>query len=381
MTNIAGLEYAYTHARLCCPDICNLAARYGQLNVLKWAIKKKYQVNDFVSKEASNNKEILIWLIDNGYKISTLALNNIAKKGDLDLLKYAHGKNTEINSLVAWGAAEFGHLHILKWMIYDINVDFKENEEYWTCSWAAHGGKLDVLKWLRDNNFRWNEMTTSQAAVGNHFEVLKYVIDNGCPFDELTFANAAKHKGKSSIETLSWLRRIGCPWDEYTCSTAASSGNLEALQWLRENGCPWSERTCDLAALYGQLEVLKWAREHGCPWSTHTLSYAASKGSIETLEYLMNNRCPIDSEACAMAAERGHLDVLKWLRSKGCPWDSRTISFAALDGHLEVVKYAMMNGCPCTMFVCEYSVNKSKYPDLSKWMIEHGCPCNGNFHN
>jgi len=60
-----------------------------------------------------------------------------------------------------------------------------------TCSWAAEGGHLEVLKWAREN---------------------------------------------------------GCPWNERTCSCAAKGGHLEVLKWARENGCPWGEQTCSFAA-------------------------------------------------------------------------------------------------------------------------------------
>ena len=33
-----------------------------------------------------------------------------------------------------------------------------------TCSYAAEGGHLEVLKWLRENGCPWNKYTCSYAA-------------------------------------------------------------------------------------------------------------------------------------------------------------------------------------------------------------------------
>ena len=105
----------------------------------------------------------------------------------------------------------------------------------WPCAFAARGGHLETLKWLRDNDCPWNEETCAYAARGGQFETLK------------------------------WSRDNDCPWRSKTCRAAAERGDLEMLQWARANGCPWDEWTWRGAEGYGHLEVLKWARENGAP--------------------------------------------------------------------------------------------------------------------
>ncbi|KAG5188223.1 hypothetical protein JKP88DRAFT_132353, partial [Tribonema minus] len=39
------------------------------------------------------------------------------------------------------------------------------------------------------------------------------------------------------LEGLQWLRRTGSTWNSFTCSAAAEQGHLEVLQWARANGC------------------------------------------------------------------------------------------------------------------------------------------------
>ena len=65
------------------------------------------------------------------------------------------------------------------------------------------------------------------------------------------------------LECLKYARENGCPWDENTCTAAALHGYLECLKYAHENGCPWDEWTCEGAAEHGHLECLKYAHENG----------------------------------------------------------------------------------------------------------------------
>ena len=92
------------------------------------------------------------------------------------------------------------------------------------------------------------------------------------------------------LEVLKWLRSEGCPWDESACAGAAQGGHLETLQWLRSEGCPWDKNACSFAAEGGHVEVLKFLRSEGCPWDGRTWKYAAES----TREWLEENGCPQD---------------------------------------------------------------------------------------
>ncbi len=93
------------------------------------------------------------------------------------------------------------------------------------CTLVAEWGRLEILKWLRENNFPWDEETCRRAASGGHLEMLQ------------------------------WARANGCPWHEGTCMYAAKGGHLEVLQWLRANGCPWDEETCEVAERLGYVKA------------------------------------------------------------------------------------------------------------------------------
>ena len=87
------------------------------------------------------------------------------------------------------------------------------------------------MRLARQNGCKWNEKTCSGAAEGGHLDVLK------------------------------WARENGCPWNNWTCMYAAKGGHLEVLQWARENGCPWDERTWG----HADSRFRPYLIENGCP--------------------------------------------------------------------------------------------------------------------
>ena len=64
--------------------------------------------------------------------------------------------------------------------------------------------------------------------------------------------------GEGQLEILKWLRANDFPWGKQTCERAASGGHIEVLQWAHANGCPWNENICACAAYGGHLGVLQW---------------------------------------------------------------------------------------------------------------------------
>ncbi|WZN61835.1 ankyrin repeat protein [Chloropicon roscoffensis] len=157
-----------------------------------------------------------------------------------------------------------------------------------TCDWAAYGGHLEVIKWLRAKGCPWDVETSFMAAYGGHLELVK------------------------------WLRAKGCPWNEKTSSNAAHGGHLEVLQWLRAQDppCPWDDDVCYYAAGNGHLDVLRWARRQGCPWDTQAPCAAAKNGHLKVLKWLIKEGCPYDKSWCRRYAVKGGecaREVLEWL--------------------------------------------------------------------
>lgn len=262
-----------------------------------------------------------------------------AKYGDMEVIKWMHQNGFEWNVDVCSEAAAAGNLELLKYL----HVNGCPWEEF-TCTVAAEKGHLKVLQYLHEEQCPWNKSTCSEAAKHGHLEVLRYAHENGCPWGSGTTMYAAMD---GRLETLKYAHQEGCPWDERTPWYAASNGHLETLKYAHENGCPWDCDTAERAAKHGHLEIVKYAHENGCPWDCRTAEAAAEQGHLEILEYVAGTEGNYPRPSILpTVALRGHLEVLKWLHQQKFPWDEEACKMAAYGKQKEVLDYLIDNGCP-----------------------------------
>ena len=188
-------------------------------------------------------------------------------------------------------------------------------------NYAALQGSVEILRWLmEDKGWEPNLYTVGEwAGFGGSVEVLEYLLERGYEFDQNACGGAARG---GCLKALKFLRGLDppCPWGEWTCKGAARRGHLEVLKWLRAQNppCPWSAFTCEGAAQGGHLDVLKWARSQNppCPWCEFTCKFAAEEGHLEALKFLrsQNPPCPWSRGECRDDASlNGHQHVVDWI--------------------------------------------------------------------
>jgi hypothetical protein len=243
--------------------------------------------------------------------------------GRLDVLKWLldHGEVIPLRLSVGYVAGVHGQKEVIEWSSeIPSRVQYPGNTQKEATRGAATGGHLELLKYLREKGYEWDESTCAYAASEGHVHVLEYLRTNGCPWSShlcLHFAAAGNH-----LDTLKWLREHGCPWDSNLTAVAAENGHFEMLKWLHEHGCPWDEDTLSSAVVNGRLDMIKWLRENGCPWNEAATAVAAGCGQLETLIWLHENGCPMSANACSEAVENESLECLKYLVDKKCPdWE------------------------------------------------------------
>ena len=59
------------------------------------------------------------------------------------------------------------------------------------CAQMARNGNVELLKFLRGKGCPWNKETCSGAACKGHLECLQYAHENGCPWNEETCSQDA----------------------------------------------------------------------------------------------------------------------------------------------------------------------------------------------
>ena len=114
-----------------------------------------------------------------------------------------------------------------------IKLEGKE-AQYYFCSEAADTGNLALVRWLREvKKFDWNEYTINAAAQFGHLHIVKYCMKHKCPC-MLACALAA---ASGHLDILKYLHENGVPWDYKTCAFARENNHLECLVYALDNGC------------------------------------------------------------------------------------------------------------------------------------------------
>ena len=195
------IESLYNRGKLILANMCDLAVKHNNIDLLVWAREKnyKYSANTMAFAVKNNNMQMMDYLYNDGCPITLQA-----------------------------------------------------------CSTAAETGNLSALIWLRERHFPWNGYTCAKAAENGHLEVLHWAFHNGCRMDR-TICECATVGGHLHI--LQWARSNNCPWDWLVCELAVMKGNLAILQWARENGCPWDKSGC-IEAAKDQPSILEWVNSH-----------------------------------------------------------------------------------------------------------------------
>ena len=189
------------------------------------------------------------------------------------------------------------------------NIDFHQEIYSAVPGYAAYGGCIETLKWLREQNCIWDDFLFEFAFLSENLEVLQYLYDN-CPYSASTIESAIRYGNK---QVLTWLKDKGFSFTTTCWNIAVESENAEALEFLKDTKVPMSPQIMSAAIKKGPFALVKWLREHGCPF---------------------------DESVFYTATIEARIDIMAWLKENGCPWDRRIVDHAYKSRDSAVVKYA-----------------------------------------
>jgi hypothetical protein len=176
------------------------------------------------------------------------------------------------------------------------------------CWQVAKTNKLELLKWIREEKqCQWNERTIDAAVCQGNLEMVKYCIANKCPINWSACGCAASG---GRLEVLKYLREEAkAPWDSWTATRAASNGHLHILEYLVERKFDeYEEDACEFAAKHGHLDCLKYLHETAkAPWDYLAVREAHYYNQTECVQYLLDKDCPLPD---GWRYEHGELHVL-----------------------------------------------------------------------
>lgn len=160
-----------------------------------------------------------------------------------------------------------------------------------TFSKAVKYEKLEILKWLSDNDCEKPNNIFRLAIKNCDIEILQFLIEIGTEYGEHVFQLAVEFRDLSIIK---WLRKDNyCRWNSYAFTKAVKRGDMNILRWLYDNDCPKSEWAFHTAVEIGDLELMEWLKNIYCPWSCETIDYAKKNPNKEKIiKWLIKNGCP-----------------------------------------------------------------------------------------
>lgn len=316
--------------------------------IYEWTGKKSFLTLGFINKrcnalfhddtdEKNKNKKETFY----GF-ISRDSASEVFTELNRDKNSSRYEKQHELRKLnqgVAWGIVHDKNEKLLNWSLEmkDINLLTE------ICVLAGMEGKVEIIQ---DIFSRAGEALLSWLR------------------DDVRLCDCCSEAGK--LNALKYLRENGCSWSEKTCTYASKNGHLDILEYACDNGCEFNWNSCLVtAAGSGRLNVLQWINEYcrngdSCPllpsssvspsalmkmWGSEITAAAASSGNLKTLQFLRSQGCEWDADTCASAAENGHLEILKYLRANGCPWNFETYAYACFNGHMAIVNWILEHGC------------------------------------
>jgi hypothetical protein len=247
---------------------CVAAADRGHLTCLVRARERGAPWEETVTELAAQNGHLgcLRYAHENGCPWSPYACNAAARMGHIEALDYAltHGAPRNVDAVYAF-AARGGHLPCMARMCREDN-DGKAEPGPWPWTMAGPAaesgseaalaraieqgatispstyvsavleGRLNIVRFLHERGYAWDEHTVDHAVSEGHLDILDYALANGCPHDiARTIKRAIRYR---KTDVLRFLWETGRRWDPAkVCSKAAAMNCVRLARLAHEMGC------------------------------------------------------------------------------------------------------------------------------------------------
>lgn len=336
------------------------AAAGGHVELVKWlCLQAPLSDEDFhhgLIVSNSGHRDLALWAASlPGAKLSPDDLGGVVERGDMVTMQALLAQHPGVYRLTAWDD------HLM--------------------AYAALGGHIAMMAFLREHGCPWNSWVTEFAARANHLAALQWLHAHGCPFWLVTqdgkFGQVWKDalRGRGDRALLQWLKDLA-PLppkrgeDTELTWFAAERSDLALLQWLVEElGCGIGPDTFAKAARHGNLPMLKWLVSKGCVIGESAVANAVIAGRRDIVAWLlMDLNIPVHRSLCPLAASCGHLSLLAWLHEVAQhALDVRVCDAAVANGHLNVLQWALARQCPVHASMLVVAQDAQQY-DVVRWL-------------
>ena len=291
--------------------VWSTACHSGHLHILKWMHKHKLSDADHRSYKLTkrNHTKILDWGYEKGFVTDLQICELAAKRGDLSTLKSYIKRGCKWDVYTPYLAAKYGHFEMLQW-IHSTFFLFKDSDLIATG--AAKGGHIEILQWVV-TRYTVNTISLCEyATMSGQLKVLKFLsttINSDGEYGMHTnITEFAEHIDRTNsviiaarggmLEILKWFKRIKCVIPDSAANESAVCGQLHIIEWL-------------ISDVYKDLENIPVSE------ILKTIGKSIMHGHPAVLEFFKNNWSTFSSENPIFSDFEDAMQISKWVNLNG----------------------------------------------------------------
>jgi len=216
LKNFKMIHWAESHSSFYYPDdALQFAIKRNNINIVKYVYEKNPNSNDsfcYIEAIQNNNFNIIKWLRKQNFELSECVFSAASQYADFKIIKWLKKKECPFDSYSVNCAAYKGRLRILKFLINN-GCDWENVAFNYACKSGNLDCVKFLHKEARNDLSKpwWDMSVTTTAAEFGHLHILKFLRYKLCPWGINATYNAAKNK---HVESLQWLLENYCPVDE-----------------------------------------------------------------------------------------------------------------------------------------------------------------------
>ncbi|EFA81161.1 hypothetical protein PPL_05998 [Heterostelium album PN500] len=292
------------------------AVKNDHYEMVSWLLRNRTEQYTLESFRQCKSLKIAVLLLDNQDRCASQVVIDIIPI-DIDLVNLYHRKQLFDTGAIEASMTELfkdGPLDVIQFLLcngYRVGSAAIDN--------AAGYGNLELVKWIHSNTTEaFTTRAMDLAAEKNHLEVVKFLHYNrteGCTMQAVNRASLFGHC--EMIDFLLQNRTEGFDRDAYSQSFLFPAA-IESLYRFNPNIDFSTSCSLDKASMVGSLEVVIFLdSKTNCKCTTQALDEAASFGFLRVVEYLLIHRKEgFTRKALVQSEQKGYQHIFKLLSER-----------------------------------------------------------------
>ena len=336
------------------------AAEHGNREILEW-IHQQYKLPEiYIELALHGHLEIMKWMYElKEYKIPGNCANaSLKSTRAYEILEWLEQIEIPPSATAITAAIACGHpIQMLDWL-----HQHKYSISSYATYEAAGNDRLDALKWLRQRGTGWVSRVYYAALSNGNIEILEYLFTEGSPtFDDMYLP--AVHKGNFDaikwsyskgyplnselyqyvyhVSILDWLYQYNCP-KPANIDNAVGNTKLPVLKWFYQHNFVFTNKALAHAIASGYLDIATWLitpinGKSICSLYPGVYVDALWNRNMDVLEFLYDQGYPLTNDTALqldgsgntpfqLAIKLDYLSAMKWFISHNYPINQEPIN-------------------------------------------------------